>query len=95
MSAKRDRRRAAGETLGAVVIDLAAVREARRARGVLLQLLGPVPWLVAIRVEGQHTGAPKLVVTTTYRDRWVDACVPESVNSTLVEVRSIEERTRP
>ncbi len=68
----------------AVVVELAALRQARHARDVLLQLLGPVPWLLSVKVEVQPSGVPWLVATVVALDHWKNACVPSQCNNVEV-----------
>ena len=72
----------------APVISLAAFRSARRAAGVLEDLL-QAPWLLSVKVEVQPSGMPMLVARVARRDRWVEACIPSHCNDFQVHVRSV------
>jgi hypothetical protein len=70
----------------AIIVELAAYKAARHARDVLLQLLGPVSWLLRVDIEWQHSGAPRLVATIAGLDHRKNCCVPSHVDN--VEVRT-------
>jgi len=79
----------------AVVVDLAAFKAARHARGVLLQLIGPMSWLLRVDIEVQRSGVPRLVATIAALDRWKDACIPSHVDSVEVRTRDAAGASQP
>ncbi len=73
--------------LPTVVVDLARFKAAKRARPVLLQLIGPVSWLLRVDIEVQSSGVPRLVALIAGLDRWKNACMPSRVDGVEVQTR--------